>query len=137
MEAFSIFISHWLLEETKAKKKVYFSNSRKALETFIRNRKIVSTLMSLEEQLLEFMFQEDEDFQNEHEEEIAELAMLCLFVAKKVGLSKEVLGICKSCGIGIVRFNIEEITSVKATCAHCKEVRFCFENVHIGPENLE
>lgn len=129
MEAFSIFIQHWLLEENKAKKEVYYTHCKKEFEKFIRNRKIVLTLILLEEQLFQLMFQED-DVEMEHEEEIAEIAMVCLFLAKKVGLGKEVLGICKSCEKGIVRFNIEEQTSVKAVCAHCKEVRFCFENVH-------
>lgn len=111
MEAFSIFIQHWLIQENKIKRR------KKAIEScsrVIQNRKKINKMETYMRRVLAGNI-DYYSILNEY----AYMFYSC----------KEPFGLCESCQLGIYRFCIDPSSTLdynvyKIVCTHCKECWF-------------
>lgn len=127
IQAFGIFIQHWLKEENAVKADRWRENLRMrqvvACERILLSRRIVNGLKLLVAHWLDMIEQDNLG----EDEEVLELVELIHELVKDVIQHREIYGVCNACNQGLVRF-CREGYEVLAVCGNCKSsfLRFFF-----------
>lgn len=133
MDAFSVFIQHWMKEENEMKAQQWREMLRLrqnvACESILLNRRIIYAFKIIIATMMDMIAEGDND--NEEFDELFEIANR---LAVDVVVNEVVYGVCDHCESGLVKFRVEEnCNDMAAVCRNCEEVHMHLHNIF--PDN--
>ena len=130
IQAFTIFIDHWLKEENQVKKQTFKNNLKaKQFEAFskmIHHKQTIADFRLIFE-LIEEM---DPDSENFDWEEFNQLKEIGIHLTCKIFDHHYIYGVCDLCHSGLVTFRIEENgMDLSAICRNCDRYHCYVQNL--------
>lgn len=131
MEAFSVFVQHWLIEENQIKtqmREAFRLRRQVACESLLLDRRINYAFRVIMETILEIEMSE------ENQDDFEELYELAERLAVDVVVHNVVHSVCDKCHSGIVRFRVvADGRDLMAVCGNCDEAHMHLMNIF--PDN--
>lgn len=131
MDAFNIFIQHWMKEENQLKKEAWLESlhlrQRVACQKVLSNRRTILIFKATVQILMEMIDEGDTETQ-----EFEEMFQIANRLAVDVVVNREIFGVCYLCESGLVEFVVDDTgKDLVAVCKNCDEIHLYLDNIFV------